>query len=74
MKMQVESTHKIVNVDGVPMRLWEGTTEEGIVICALIAQVVVDPSDITDLDREYQNHKTPDTEIASHLMGRWPTI
>lgn len=34
MKITIENTDKIVPLDGVPMRIWQGQTESGVpVIC-----------------------------------------
>lgn len=30
MRIQIESTDIVTSIDGVPVRLWEGTTEGGI--------------------------------------------
>lgn len=30
MKITIESTNQLVSMDGVPVRVWEGVTEDGI--------------------------------------------
>lgn len=42
MKVTLESTAAIVNVDGIEGRIWKGTTERGIACQALIARFAVD--------------------------------
>ena len=41
MKITVESTSKVVTLNGVPARVWEGHTEEGIPIHCFITRVAV---------------------------------
>jgi hypothetical protein len=41
MKITLESTSQIVEINGVPARLWEGKTERGVPIQAFIAKVSV---------------------------------
>ena len=41
MKLELESTDRIVEVNGVPARLWEGRTASGIPVTALIVQLAV---------------------------------
>ena len=39
MKITIESTDRIVVVNGAPCRLWQGRTDRGIRIAALVARV-----------------------------------
>lgn len=41
MKITVESTEKIVTLNGVPTRVWEGISERGVKIHCFIARVAV---------------------------------
>lgn len=41
MRMYIESTEVLVNVDGVECRLWEGTTENGVDCKVLIHRIAV---------------------------------
>ena len=41
MKIQLESTSKIVELNGVPARIWEGVTEHGIAIHVFITRIAV---------------------------------
>ncbi len=41
MKLIIENTTKIVEVNGVPARVWEGKTESGIEVHCLITRVAV---------------------------------
>jgi hypothetical protein len=49
----IESTNKIVDVNGIKSRLWEGKTESGIKVTCLIIRIAVnDEADQTDFERE----------------------
>lgn len=44
MKITLESTTRIVEINGVPARLWEGETASGIKVQALITRIAA-PAD-----------------------------
>jgi hypothetical protein len=53
MKVTLESTTQIVDINGVNARLWQGTTESGIEMHAFIALIGVDKgADTSQFDRE----------------------
>lgn len=39
MKIAIESTSKMVLIDGAPARIWEGHTENGVKVSCFIARV-----------------------------------
>lgn len=41
MKISIEPTSKIVEMDGVPVRIWEGASDEGMPVVVFIARVSV---------------------------------
>ena len=41
MKISLQSTHRMVQVNGAKCRIWEGFTESGIPVYAAIASVAV---------------------------------
>ena len=41
MLLQIESTTKVVEVNGVPARVWEGVTDSGIKVHCFITRVAV---------------------------------
>jgi hypothetical protein len=63
MRIQIESTTKIVTLDGVQMRVWEGATESGIPVICMVARVAVEnsrpPEDHAQFERELQEMKPP---------------
>ena len=42
MKITIESTSKIVSLNGIPARIWEGETENGIKVHCFISRIAVD--------------------------------
>lgn len=64
MKATIQSTSKIVQLDGIPARLWEGQTESGIGIVCFITRVAIkngEPSE--EFERELQQQSTPSAEV-----------
>ena len=41
MKVEIESTTKIVQLNGVPARIWEGQTESGIFVHCYITRIAI---------------------------------
>lgn len=41
MKITIENTSKIVELDGVPARLWTGATETGIPVVCFVTRIAV---------------------------------
>ncbi len=70
MKITVESTTKIVEVNGTPARIWQGTTAAGIPITALITSVAVDrEQDQAEFDADLTEHAAPTVAV-----GHWPAV
>lgn len=66
MKILVESTSKIVELDGVSVRVWEGNTENGIPVHVFIARVAVDASyDCQEFNEDLMSTKAPSAVVAS---------
>lgn len=64
MKVWLESTNKVVSVNGVPARIWEGATELGIPIHAYVTRVAVaDDRDTSEFERELLTCRPPSAEI-----------
>ena len=53
MKLIIESTSKLVVVDGVPARIWEGHTDTGIPVHCFVTRVAA------QIERELQEHRAP---------------
>jgi hypothetical protein len=66
MRATIESTTKIVEVDGVQARVWEGVTAAGVRFCAFITRVAVLPNeDASQFEAELLAMKTPSAETQS---------
>jgi hypothetical protein len=70
-KLQIESTDKVVTLNGVPARLWEGMTPSGIPVVAFITRVAVPDGHPTEqFERELQEHAPPKPELAGAFDAR----
>jgi hypothetical protein len=66
MKISIESTAKIVTVNGVPARIWEGRTESGIPVHAYVTRIAVAyEQDDSQFERELQEHRPPSVDVAA---------
>jgi hypothetical protein len=63
-KLTLESTTKIVQLNGVPARIWEGHTANGVPVHVYITRVAVDrEEDNSELERELEEHRAPSPEV-----------
>jgi hypothetical protein len=59
-RVTLESTTKVVQLDGVPGRIWEGTTDSGIAVHAIITRVAVHhDADTRQFEAELTEHRAP---------------
>ena len=66
MKITVESTTRIVNVNGMDCRVWEGVTERGISIQALIPRIAtLGNQDLSQFVAELQETRPPSAEAEA---------
>lgn len=69
-RLAIESTTKVVEVDGVAARVWEGTTETGIPVLCFVTRVGVDRSeDQAQFEAELESHRAP----RSRDLDAWPS-
>lgn len=67
MKVELESTTKIVHLNGVPARVWEGKTDSGIPVHAFVTRVAVDrDEDCQQFEEELEEHAAPSPEIQKY--------
>lgn len=53
MKVTLESTDRVVNINGLPARVWQGTTESGIECHAFVTRIAVHKDlDASQFERE----------------------
>jgi hypothetical protein len=67
MIIQIESTTKIIELNGVPARVWEGITDSGIKVHAFITRIGIDKDEtrIEEFAKELLEQKTPTPEIEA---------
>lgn len=65
MKITIESTTKIVELNGIPARVWEGETESGIKIHCFITRMAIDKDEprVEEFQTELMECLTPSPEI-----------
>lgn len=67
MKVTLESTSKIVELNGVPARIWEGFTEGGVQVHCFITRVAVHRDlDATEFARELEEQAAPSPAVAAY--------
>ncbi|HWE51373.1 MAG TPA: hypothetical protein VG273_16395 [Bryobacteraceae bacterium] len=68
MTVTLESTTRIVTLNGIECRLWEGTTEAGVRVYALIPRIAAHKdSDLRQFEAELLPQKAP-TDIAMQVF------
>ena len=69
MKIEIENTEKIVELNGVPARVWEGQTESGIPVHCFVTRISPQSNDnIEDFERELQETVAPSPEVAAYPL------
>lgn len=67
MKVNLESTTKMVNLNGVPARIWEGQTESGIPVHAFVTRIAVHKDSDTDqFEAELKECRTPSADVQAY--------
>ena len=67
MKIKLSQTSQITHLNGVPARIWEGETENGVPIVCFITRVAVrDDKDSSELERELL------AEVPPKPVQSWP--
>jgi hypothetical protein len=69
MKITIESTSKVVTVNELPVRIWEGETESGIPIHCYVTRVAVDeglaPGAYKVFEAELAEQKKPSAKVEA---------
>ena len=66
MKITIESTSKITELNGVPARVWEGKTESGIPVICFVTRIAVDKhQDCSQFERELQEQRVPSADASA---------
>lgn len=65
MTMTISSTTKVVSLNGIDCRVWEGETERGVKVHVYIPRVAAAPDqDLSQFEAELQEQRPPSPEIA----------
>jgi hypothetical protein len=64
MKVTIWNTTKIVELNGVPARIWEGTTDSGIPVHFYVTRVAVDRDEDTSRFERLQATRAPSPAVA----------
>lgn len=69
MKVTLESTTKIVELNGVPARVWQGQTESGVEVHAFITRIAVrddtPPEELKRFEDELHEQAAPRPEVQA---------
>lgn len=71
MQIKIESTEKIVELDGVPARVWEGRTKSGIPVHCFVTRISPQTHDdeyIEQFEKELKEQKAPSPEVAAYPL------
>jgi hypothetical protein len=69
MKITIESTSKVVTLNGVAARIWEGHTASGIPVHCFITRIGVGlDKDQAEFEAELKETKAPSAEVAAYPM------
>jgi hypothetical protein len=64
----IESTTKVVDVNGVPARVWEGHTERGVSVIAFVTRVAAERTeDLAEFERDLAEQRPPSAAVEA-----WP--
>ena len=62
----IHSTTKIVHLDGLPCRVWEGKTERGVPILCFVSRVAVNnDADQSQFEEELREQRNPSAEVVA---------
>jgi hypothetical protein len=66
MTITVHQTDKIVELDGVKCRIWEGTTAKGVPMHAYIPRVAVaNDQDASEFERDLKEQRPPSAALEA---------
>ena len=70
MKITIESTTKIVQINGVHARIWEGETESGIKVHCFITRIACDKNEpnTAEFENELKQQKPPSAEMEVYPL------
>lgn len=65
MEITITNTSKIIHINGIPTRIWEGQTKSGIKIHCYITRIAIDKNELRtkEFESELLEQKIPSIEI-----------
>jgi hypothetical protein len=64
MKITVESTSKLVFLNGMQCRIWEGVTERGVKVHCNVPRIAVqEDQDLAQFEAELREQRKPSAEV-----------
>ncbi|MCX5495765.1 hypothetical protein OSH11_13710 [Kaistia dalseonensis] len=72
MNITIRNTDRLIDVNGVPARIWEGQTDAGVPVLCLVTRISpqsLDPAAIETFAREL-TETTPPTDAAVAIPAR----
>lgn len=72
MKITIKSTNKIVELNGVPARVWEGQTESGIKVHCFVTRIAINHDELraNEFEKELQETTPPSPEIEKYYPSK----
>ena len=65
MKITIENTTKVVELNGIPARVWEGATESGVKVVVFVSRISVpEGEDTAEFEKELKETKAPSVEAV----------
>ncbi len=70
MRITIESTSKIVHLNGVPARIWEGYTASGVKCHCFITRIAIDKDEPSaeEFNKALQEHSAPSPEMSIYPL------
>lgn len=72
MKITIKNTNKIVELNGVPARLWEGQTESGIKVHCFVTRIAIDHDELraNEFEKELLETTQPSPKIEEYYPSK----
>lgn len=69
MKLMIEATDQLTEIDGVPARVWNGTTEGGVECKVFVHRIAVHESaDASQFERELKEQMPPGRHVDLRMV------
>jgi len=69
MKIEIESTETIIELDGVPARVWEGHTKSGIKVHCFVTRISPQTNEnIEQFEEELKEQRAPSADVIAYPL------